>query len=424
MVRPFAGLSIPDLLFFVSLLLLILKGFLEKKPFSLWFSFHPLWIGAYFIIVGGLLSSFNAVSQNTSILISIKQFYTFTFLISLAISITKKGKYNNLIFSFSLGLFVTSLVAISDFLFNTQIGYKLVSYFNPEINRIYYYRVGGTFGHPNELAMFIGVVFPIILGYILELIFSKVRQKLITIIFYIVTIFCSLLAVISTGSMTGILGVVTSSMIVLYFFLKRHLNNFGIKNIIFQGRIIFSIFLILFLFSIPFWEQSNFQEKVNSQNIIDRILTTTGPSRLVYIKESLNYIIVNPIIGAGMDQGGTGGLTDDQRVTSFYVHNTIIQSWVTGGFFAFLGAVLLYLLSFNYALKGINIYKNQKKSSEIFIALSASIISFILMDMVQANIYQRYKWLVVGILIGLISLYKKFPYTQNFSQKFSERFGK
>ncbi len=116
----------------------------------------------------------------------------------------------------------------------------------------------------------------------------------------------------------------------------------------------------------------------------------------------LDYIASNPIIGAGMDQSGTGTFDNNQMVTLLAIHNTILQSWVTGGLLTFFGTILVYFHVIKYSLGTLN-KAIKTKTFSIMVGLSASSLGFAFMDMTSSNIYQRVKWIIFAILLGLIS---------------------
>jgi len=102
-------------------------------------------------------------------------------------------------------------VAILDFLFGTQIGQTITSFGQKEA-RVFYYRRSGTMGHPNELAMLIAVVAPLVLSRAL----SPANMPVFVRLANALSFFVLVLALVFTGSGTGTIGLGVSCIIVLF----------------------------------------------------------------------------------------------------------------------------------------------------------------------------------------------------------------
>jgi hypothetical protein len=133
----------------------------------------------------------------------------------------------------------------------------------------------------------------------------------------------------------------------------------------------------------------------------DRVVTTTAVSRWDDYILGFNYIAGDPIVGAGMDQSGTGGLDSSQLITAIAIHNTLLQSWVAGGMLTFIGTFIIYLNVVKVSLHAL-VTAFSTKTFSLLVGLSASSIGFVFIDMTSSNIYQRIKWLVFGLLLGLV----------------------
>ena len=406
MIRPFAGISLPDAFFFASFILVIIEGIMKRRSIKVWLPYHPLWFPAFLFLIGGLLSSINAVRGLTSISIAIKQFYTFSLWVSLCIVMVKRGNTRKIITTLIIGALTTAVVALLDYIFNFGIGNFLVITFYPEQNFDFYYRTGGTFGHPNELAMFLAIVFPLTASRYLECSISIGKTKFLRTLYFL-TLIIEFLAILASGSLTGLLGVFISSCILLFVFLAKHPLVSKPKILLINISTTICFAMVFWLIIVPFINERGFLDNLIKQNSIYRVSQITGPDRMKLLQEGLDYIQDHPILGAGMDQGGTGGLAVSDLVTSYYIHNTIIQSWVAGGIFVFIGSLLLYILVVIFAVSGIKKYISTKVTSEFIVGLSSSIFGWVIMDMLQANIYQRYKWLVVGLIVGNLLFQKK-----------------
>ncbi len=167
------------------------------------------------------------------------------------------------------------------------------------------------------------------------------------------------------------------------------------------------IILMLTIFSIAGIISGVFDRNPNNiQNnsivtAIDRVRSTTAVSRLVVYNEAIQAIIKSPFVGVGFDQIATSGVLEKQREISGTVHNSLIQIFYVGGIIAFLGLIFIYAdLTIN-SLKGI-FYKGVFSLSFLIICLAAASLAIILMDQFQSSLYQREKWLIVGMYANFL----------------------
>jgi hypothetical protein len=70
-----------------------------------------------------------------------------------------------------------------------------------------------------------------------------------------------------------------------------------------------------------------------------------------------------------------------------------------GGLFAFLGWLILHFSIGKVAVT--NLFQGIRKQFVLSNVLSATVIAIIAMDQFTNAIYQREKWLVVGLLVGI-----------------------
>jgi len=397
LVRPFAfPISIPDGLYMLAFLALIWEGVARKRPRGEWLPFHPLWLPSYLILVGGLMASMNAVSPGSSIRVTLTAFYVFTFWTSMTVVMVRRGHIERMITALILGTVFTSAVAIFDFLSGTQIGQIFTNSGQVEAVRVFYYRASGTMGHPNELSMLIAVVGPVVLSRVLDSGNVSVRIRLANALVFSILV----LALLFTGSATGVVGIGVACTIVL---LVRARSSQLITHPLFLVRaVLFSLaaLVLLMVFVSPLAARLGITDRLARQDMLYRITELSVPNRYRLMQEALNHIIANPLLGEGMDQTATGGLTSSQIVTTIYVHNTLVEAWLAGGLVVVLGLLALYWQVLSLAARGI-VASLRDSSVPCLLGLSASSIGWIVMDMGQPAIYQRYKWLVAGLVIGL-----------------------
>ena len=131
----------------------------------------------------------------------------------------------------------------------------------------------------------------------------------------------------------------------------------------------------------------------------NRVQTITAQTRLDGYDQAWVKIIQNPWLGVGYDQISTSGASVEERLLDKSVHNLLLQIWYTGGVFAFLGWLSIYVSIGWMALTTISRWKKYG-FSPMLLALAAVAAAFLLMDQFQDAIYQREKWLVIGLLAG------------------------
>jgi hypothetical protein len=383
--RPF-GVSFPDLFYLFALIFFCIESILGTNKTKNKLPFHPFWIPAFFILIGGIISSFNAVNLNSSLSITIKEFYTFSIWLSMGILMVYRKRTGSVINCLILGGTFTSILTVIDYLYNFRFSQLFISSTFSSGEDLTGIRFGGTFGHPNSLGMFLGVVFPLALD---KLLYEKITYKSYI---YLLIMIAMLMSILMSGSVTGYTGIIIASVIIMYFRFIKTRQKLSKEQLLF---ILCSA--IIFVGGYILLNQTSFFLSIKEQNTIYRAFQITGPGRFEIMSEGIKYIAKNPIWGAGMDQSGTGGLDFSELVTSIYIHNTILQSWVSGGILVFLSTLSIYIYLF---LKSIQLLHKWNNIPYV-IALSASTIGWICMDMAQPAIYQRFKWVIAALLLGI-----------------------
>jgi O-antigen ligase len=200
-----------------------------------------------------------------------------------------------------------------------------------------------------------------------------------------------------SGSMTAYLGLLLG-VIALTLFSKSILfstaKTFGI---VMGAGLLLAIFSVVFNVVLM---RSRFSLETTSIAVaINRIQTITGESRLENYNQAWSQISRNPWVGVGYDQISTSGVKAASRLLVDSVHNPILQIWYTGGLFAFIGWLSIYFWVGWMALGVIRKGKHNPLSP-LILSLAVTALSVLLMDQFQDGIYQREKWLVIGLLVG------------------------
>jgi O-antigen ligase len=131
----------------------------------------------------------------------------------------------------------------------------------------------------------------------------------------------------------------------------------------------------------------------------NRVQTSTAGSRLATYAQAWDEIAHNPWFGVGYDQISTSGVSAASRFLDFSVHNPLLQIWYTGGLFAFIGWLAMDA-SIGWTALNVLMNRGDQNLSPHALSLATTALALLLMDQFQDSIYQREKWLVIGLLVG------------------------
>lgn len=388
LVRPLPiDLGIPDLFLLAALSFLCLDGLARERKLGEWMSPHPLWSPAMLFVFGGLLSSFRAARPETSIAVVIKTWFVLTLWVSMGMVMVRRGRLRQVLAAFLIGVTFTSVIAISDSFTGAGLGGAISGR-----TADFWGRMDGSMGHPNELGFIASVAVPLFAGLLLHEWYS--RRRLLHLGLCSFGLVAALWADFLSGSAAGWLSVSISSLVLAWVWVRRAST---------RGRLLLAVGLILTLVAVrPLALAQDARGYVPSAWLewnLQRIMTTTGPGRIGLLGEAIRQIGESPIVGAGMDQVGTGGLTSAELVTSVSIHNTIITSWVAGGVFAWAGLLWIYVVCLRTVLEVLR--RSGKPTDWIAVALAASVLGWIVFDQTQPHLYHRYTWLTVALLFGM-----------------------
>jgi O-antigen ligase len=390
-IRPF-GLAISDWLYFGALGLAFIETFtIEHRNAQCWWQNRFFWLVAL-ILFGALGSTMNSQNVGVAIVEIFQQIFVLTLFISMAWILVRRGKINSVIYAFVLSGVFTAGIVLVDKLTGSNWGPTLSG--APDVQL--WGRFAGTLGHPNKLGYFLVLTTLLSIGQLLSLRSSNssVFSRLV---------WCGLIGVQGvgiylSGSMTAYLGLLTGIAFLALsswnIFVKMA-KTFGILVVgsVFAMWLVLATQLIL-IDGLP--TLSN-----NDINLaLARIQSYTAESRLTTYTQAWDQIINNPWFGVGYDQISTSGISSQSRFLDFAVHNSLLQIWYTGGLFAFLGWVAVSIWVGLMALGIIRLGK-RNNLSPLLISLAAAVMAILLMDQFQDSIYEREKWLVIGLLAGI-----------------------
>lgn len=402
-IRPLGlGITLSDIFYFLALLTLILEGISRRRASREWMPFHFYWLPSIGILLGGLLSSIFLERPLNSIIVTLKIFYLFSVWLSMIIVMAKyKGQAQNTIVALVSGVAFASCIAVVDSITGLELGTKFYNLdtakfgLDPLLYSQTSGRYSGTLGHPNHLGQITAVALPIVVDRA-WLNLSRRGKRFLGLAMVLISVLI-LWANIISGSVSGLIGASIAVFIVLVVRLrKKGRIPYMVKTLVFA----LGTSLALSIFIAQFNADRGWLNRQLSASF-NRVITQSGPERFDLMGEALLRISDNPIIGYGMDID-TYGSDPSASVTSAGIHNTILRGWLAGGILTFIGALLIYGKTLQMAIQAL-IGHGRAPDNSYVPAIAASIIGWMVIDMVQPSIYVRYTWITVGLLYALAS---------------------
>lgn len=385
----FGGLAISDWFYFGSLFLAIVSTVLlkEKDKRFVWTQ-NRLIPAAFLIVIGAALSLVNATSLDLAIIEIVQQVYTLTLFVSLIWLMVLRGQTQTIVTAFILSGVFTAGIAIWDF----STGDRLGPLFSNTLDSVLWYRYAGTLGHPNKFGYFL------VLTSLLTLTrFSIPELSLWKKIIWIVLFAVQVMGIYLSGSVTAYIGLVAGGVAFLWAArpLHRQLQRLGCALFLPVG-----ISLVALVLLNPDLIASARDGFIIEQSL-DRVQTITAETRLIVYDQALREIARSPLIGASFDQLATSGIEEYVRQLNTSIHNVLLQNWYAGGLFAFLGWAIIYIYLFWMVLTIFRESGDDDLTLQKF-GLAAAVLAVIVMDQFQDAIYQREKWMVISLMLGLV----------------------
>ncbi|RPI95342.1 MAG: hypothetical protein EHM40_03570 [Chloroflexi bacterium] len=388
-VRPF-GLALSDWLYFCALFLGVAETFLiQRRHAACWWHNRFLWAVAL-IVFGALISTINSRHWSTALLEIFQQAFVMTLFVSLAWIMVRRGKIPPIVFAFILTGVFTAGIATYDYFTGSRIGPFLSG--TPDLQL--WGRYAGTLGHPNKLGYFLVLTALLSVGQLLRL--KSTRAVWFSYLLWGVLLAVQLFGIYISGSMSAYLGFLLGILVIILSSTRILYSVTKIFAVVMAAGLLLAIFNVVFnttsLRNMPGSRNSQITQALN------RIQTVTGESRLKNYSQAWDRITLNPWVGVGYDQISTSGVSSSSRLLDDAVHNPLLQIWYTGGIFAFIGWLAIYGLVGWTALGAIK--KASQSGLPLVLSLAAATLAALLMDQFQDAIYQREKWLVIGLLIS------------------------
>lgn len=343
---------------------------------------NKLLLPAGVIFVGAVLSIIRSQNIEVALIEIIQQIYVLTLFVSLIWIMVRRGHAEQIASAFIISGTFAAIVVLVDYSTGSELGQILSA--TQGLNL--WGRYAGPLRHPNKLGYYL--VLTATLALVKWILAEKGRYSLIFGFSFGLQIF----AIYLSGSVTAYFGIVLSlfALILTSKQVRKKLSGYSMLLLL-----LLVVIQLASLNNHPSWMEI-FTTGV-LQNI-ERVQNYTADARLVIFQLAFTNIIRNPLIGVGFDQFSTSGLDSMFRYLPGTVHNIFLLMLYCGGLLAFLGLLGVYIYLAVKAFQSL-IYKKNK--SLLLMGSAASVLSLMLMDQFHDAIYQREKWLAIGLFLGL-----------------------
>jgi O-antigen ligase len=386
-IRPL-GLAVSDWLYFGALGFGLLETFsLERRHAACWWRNKFLW-AVVLILFGAIVSTMNSENWVVALVEIFQQIFVMTLFTSLIWIMVRRGKTDRIVLAFILsGVFAAGVAGV-DYLTGSRLGPSLSG--TPEIQL--WGRFAGSLGHPNKLGYFLVLTTLLSLGRLPDL--KPARGAVLSHLIWYLLIAIQLFGIYLSGSLTAFLGLL-AGVVILIFSSRAVFDRMKRSFWVITGGTVLALVVVLTANAVPAQGFAN----TTVYQAINRVQSSTAASRLEVYVQAWDQIIQNPWFGVGYDQISTSGVSAASRYLDFSVHNTLLQIWYTGGLFAFIGWLSVYIA---IAWMALGILRSKHYAlSPLILSLAAAALAVLLMDQFQDAIYQREKWLVIGLLAGV-----------------------
>ncbi len=344
------------------------------------------------ILFGAIISTSHALFVNTAIVEIFQQVYVVTLFISLIWIMVQRRKAETIVQAFIWSGVFTAGIAVIDYSIGTHFGPML----SGKLDVQYWGRYAGTLGHPNKFGYYLVLTSTLSIAKFIEI--SLRRSRPIAKLYWGLLIAVQVFGLYLSGSLTAYLGFLLSIIVLVVFSkgLIRQITHYSFPALLLGVPIL--LFGMIFSNVLPSNSLSPGTSLISKA--LDRVGSTTAYTRWYIFQEALQTIGDNPLVGAGYDQISTSGIATDFRQLDGTVHNMFLQNWYVGGFFSFIGWLIIYIKLGWMAIATAQLGK-KKNISPVLLGIAAAALAIILMDQFQDAVYQREKWLIFGLLVGL-----------------------
>lgn len=392
-IRPF-GFSISDWLYITSLGFAIFETLTtDKRNFSCWSKNRLLWF-AGLILLGSIISLSKTHILSIALEEIIQQLFVITLFVSLIWVMVRRGNLEKIVLAFIFSGLITASIGAIDYFTGTRLG----PFLSGTPDKFWWGRYAGSLGQPNKFGYYLTLTSLLTFVYWMRYKFSK--QNLHNWIIWASAFSLQVFGIYISNSMTAYIGFFVGGVALL-------LSSPPVRQRILPLFLSFSALAIFIIAIAIISGKLSWLDIFPANNLLDsafqRVTNITAQTRIVVYEQAINEVIINPLIGAGADQISTSGIDSSLRVLSGTVHNALLQIFYISGLFAFLGWLGLFISIGSVSLKLLI----KKQSSLLFKGVAVAGLSVLLMDQFQNAIYQREKWIIIGLLFAMFWERKK-----------------
>jgi hypothetical protein len=385
-----------DTFYLVAAVLLTIRMLHEgRNPIHIFIRDNPFFKPLLVFLFGAILSLINSGDIAAAAIVIGKYIFLFGIWLPTGIHLLDTpGRIRWMVFILGAAALVALVPAISDYYFNTQMTAVInhLLHMNLEYTEPHSGRFGSVMGHPNNFGFMLVVVLPISLWAIYF--GDSLATKIIGMLFL-----CTMLmggVVTASRSTTAAMFIQTICFMALapHKSLRKKATYFMIIVLVTGSIVAIGI-------------------KSRPAIIVDRYMKMAtyelgeyepDSSRIELIIEAWKAIRTHPIAGLGVENTSASEET-------IGVHNTVLRLWSGIGVWGLVFIGWIYFLSFHKAI--LNLLQSTHAKCRYYSRLSflflVSLIGWFLVDMVQPQLYDRYKFIVLILLFSLSDVIKRNP---------------
>jgi O-antigen ligase len=377
-----------DTFYLVAAVLLVIRLLHEgNSPIQIFIRDNPFFKPLVIFLFSATLSLVNSSDITTAATVMGK--YLFLLVVWLPMGmhlLNTPERIRWMLFVLGAATLVALIPAVSDYYFQTRTTLVIdrLLHMNLEYTVPISGRFGSVMGHPNNFGFMLVVVFPISLGVIYFSASSAVKS--FGLLFLCMLLMGSL--VTASRSMTVAMLIQTICFVALA------------PQSTFKKKIIYLLLLLMVSGAII-----GICVKSKPTLIVERFMEMAShdlgeyepdSTRVEYIIEAWQAIRTHPIAGLGVEN--TSASED-----AIGVHNTILRLWSGIGIGGLVFICWIYFLAFFRAC--LNLKKSADVKNHYYLSISfillVSLIGWFLVDMVQPQFYDRYKFVILILLFSL-----------------------
>lgn len=390
--RPVASFfNASDTLFLLSMILLVIHLLYEgKSPLRVFVHNNPFFYPFLVFALGALMSLIHSDALGTALTVIGK--YIFLFCIWLPAGIyllNSPRRISGMLVVLLAAALVPLIPGISDYYFDTRITAAIdrLLAMNLQNPTPHGGRFGSVMGHPNNFGFMLVVVFPVAIWLAISI--EAIWKKCLALLFL-----CLLLA---GGLVTGSRSMALAMSIQIIFFLvflplktlKQKIAYFLAFIFLITGLVMLTVKAKPVILMDRFVEMATYELGEYEPDV----------GRIDYMLEAWKAIRAHPFAGIGVEHTGVG-------VEAIGVHNTILRLGAGIGIWGVIFSCWIYLLAFARGIKNLRMAHragNRYYASVSFVLL-ASLVGWSVVDMVQPQFYDRFKFVTLTMIFSLSSL--------------------